>query len=92
LVTGIVSYGIGRTNTAIASWRLLFIVLGGATFLFAIFLTYALPDSPVNNKFLSDREKYIAILRIKDNMTGTESKVRPVNVFLSFMFYPFELD
>ncbi|KAH8666814.1 major facilitator superfamily domain-containing protein [Xylariales sp. PMI_506] len=74
LVTGVVSYGIGHTNTSIAAWRLLFIVLGGFTFLWSIFLTIMLPDSPVKNRFLNDREKYIAILRIKDNMTGTESK------------------
>jgi hypothetical protein len=34
-----------------------------------------LPDSPINNRFLNEREKFIAVMRIKDNMTGTESRV-----------------
>ncbi|KAH8901764.1 MFS general substrate transporter [Thozetella sp. PMI_491] len=74
LITGIVSYGLGNTNTSVASWRLLFIVLGGFTFLWSIFITIFLPDSPVRNKFLNEREKYIAVLRIKENMTGTENR------------------
>jgi len=75
IITGVVSYAIGHTHTAVAPWRLLFIVLGGFTFIWAIVVTIFLPDSPVNCRFLNEREKAIAVLRIKENMTGTENRV-----------------
>ncbi|KAI9846609.1 MAG: hypothetical protein M1837_003850 [Sclerophora amabilis] len=70
----IVSYGIGNTNTALHPWRLLFLVLGGFSVLWATVLYSFLPDSPVQCWWMSDREKYISIKRIKGNNTGVEDK------------------
>lgn len=72
--TGIVSYGVGHTHTAISSWRLLFLVLGGFTLLWGAFLWWGMPDNPVKAQFLNDRTKYIALHRIKTNRTGVENK------------------
>ncbi|CAI6092377.1 unnamed protein product [Clonostachys chloroleuca] len=74
LVTGIVSYGIGRSNTAVASWRLLFLVIGGFTLVWGVVLVIWLPDSPLRENFLRGKDKYIALDRVKDNMTGIENK------------------
>lgn len=70
--TGIVSYAIGLTNTGVARWRLLFLVIGGFTVIWACLLWIFLPDSPVSSWQLSDREKWVAIQRVKDNNTGVE--------------------
>lgn len=70
--TGIVSYGIGLTNTGVARWRLLFLVVGGFTVIWACLLWFFLPDSPVKCWQLSDREKWVAIQRVKGNNTGVE--------------------
>lgn len=70
--TGIVSYGIGRTNTSLSQWRLLFLVLGGFTVLWSALLWFFLPDSPVKCWQLSDREKWVAIQRVRDNNTGVQ--------------------
>lgn len=69
------SYGIGQTNTAIASWRLLFIVIGGFTLIWGVVLVIWLPDSPLRENFLRGKDRYIALDRVKDNMTGIENKV-----------------
>lgn len=74
IFTGVVSYGIGQTHTRIAQWRLLYLVLGAATFLWSVVLIIFMPDSPVKCWWLSDREKYICILRVKENNTGVEDK------------------
>ncbi|KAF4431480.1 Major facilitator superfamily domain general substrate transporter [Fusarium acutatum] len=74
LVTGIVSYGIGHVETGIASWRLLFLVVGGFTLIWGVILTIWLPDSPLGDSFMKGREKYIALDRVRDNMTGIENK------------------
>lgn len=72
--SGLVSYGIGQTNTALAPWRLLFIVLGAFSFLWAGVLFVFLPDSPVQCWYFSDREKFVCLERVKDNNTGIEDK------------------
>ncbi|KAJ4263400.1 hypothetical protein NW762_006219 [Fusarium torreyae] len=70
--TGIVSYGIGSTNIHLAKWRLLFLAVGGFTVLWAILLWVFLPGSPVKCWQLNDREKWVAVQRVKGNNTGVE--------------------
>ncbi|PGH05603.1 hypothetical protein AJ79_06770 [Helicocarpus griseus UAMH5409] len=72
--SGIVSYGIGQTDTSLSPWRLLFLVLGGFSVLWATILFIFLPDSPVQCWYMSDREKYICLERVKGNNTGIEDK------------------
>ncbi|KAJ6124385.1 Major facilitator superfamily domain general substrate transporter [Penicillium samsonianum] len=72
--SGVVSYGIGQTNTALAPWRLLFIALGAFSLLWAGVLYIFLPDSPVQCWYFSDREKFVCLERVKDNNTGMEDK------------------
>ncbi|KAJ5223579.1 Major facilitator superfamily domain general substrate transporter [Penicillium chermesinum] len=72
--SGIVSYGIGQTDTSVAPWRLLFIVLGAFTLLWAGVLFVFLPDSPVQCWYFTDREKFVCLERVKDNNTGIEDK------------------
>lgn len=74
MFAGIVSYGIGQTNTALHPWRLLFLVLGAFSVLWAIAIWIFLPDSPVKCWYMTDREKYICLERVKDNNTGMEDK------------------
>ncbi|KAH6683371.1 major facilitator superfamily domain-containing protein [Halenospora varia] len=71
---GLISYAIGHAKTSIASWRLLFLVLGTVSLVFSIAMFVFMPDSPLKGKFLSDKEKYIAVHRIRDNDTGVEFK------------------
>lgn len=75
MVTGVISYGIGTTKTSIASWRLLFLVIGGFTLIWGVALTIWLPDSPLRDNFMKGRDKYIALDRVRENMTGIENKV-----------------
>jgi hypothetical protein len=72
--SGVVSYGIGQTDTALAPWRLLFIVLGAFSLVWAVVLYIFLPDSPVQCWYFSDREKFVCLERVKDNNTGMEDK------------------
>ncbi|KAK7729015.1 hypothetical protein SLS57_002247 [Botryosphaeria dothidea] len=74
IFTGIVSYGIGNANTSLASWRLLFLVLGAFSLLWAVIVFLFLPDSPMQCRYMSDREKFICLQRVKDNNTGIEDK------------------
>ncbi|KAL4967095.1 MFS general substrate transporter [Aspergillus stella-maris] len=74
VVTGIISWGLGHAGTGVASWRLLFITLGSFTLIWGIVLFIFLPGSPMTTKFLDERERFIAVDRLKENMTGLDNK------------------
>lgn len=74
VVTGLLAYGIGHTHTNISPWRLLFFMLGGFGVLWAIILYAFLPSSPIEAWWLSDREKFVALQRVRPNNTGVEDK------------------
>lgn len=58
IVGGLLSFGFQHeTNTALQSWRLMFVVLGSITTLLGLLTFVFLPDSPSTSKFLSDTEK-----------------------------------
>lgn len=75
MIAGIISYGVGHTATAIAPWRLLFLIMGSVTVFWGVVLFFFLPDSPLQENFLKGKDKYIALSRIKSNMTGVEDRV-----------------
>ncbi|CZT14494.1 uncharacterized protein RCC_12184 [Ramularia collo-cygni] len=75
IFAGSISYGIGHTHTSVAPWRLLFLVLGAFSILWAVVLYFFLPDSPVSCWYLSEREKYVCLRRVQGNNTGMEDKV-----------------
>lgn len=71
LVGGLIAYGIGNINTtAIAHWKLLFLILGAFTSAYAIVLFYFLPNAVDKTVFLTANERAIAIQRTIKNKTG----------------------
>lgn len=72
---GLVSYGIGHSKTAIASWRLLFIVLGGISLVFSTLILLLFPDRPETGHFLNEKEAFIAVDRKREDQTGIEHRV-----------------
>ncbi len=54
-------------------YQWMFMIFGLITVLFGISLFWILPDSPVTAKFLTDRERLIAIERLKSNKTGVKN-------------------
>ncbi|KAL2830983.1 MFS general substrate transporter [Aspergillus pseudoustus] len=70
VVSGLIAYAIGRIDSHIASWKLLFIILGSVTIFYGIVLVFVLPDSPSKAWFLNDYEKKIALHRTLENRTG----------------------
>ncbi|KAF2092482.1 MFS general substrate transporter [Rhizodiscina lignyota] len=72
-VGSILGFIIGNTNAGIAPWRLLFIIFGAITVFWAVIMLLLLPDSPSDAKFLSARDKQVAIARVAENNTGIRS-------------------
>jgi Na+-driven multidrug efflux pump len=58
---GLVGYAVGKTDyPAIASWRLLFIIIGGLTTVWGIILFFIFPSDPSSARFLSPEERVAA--------------------------------
>ncbi|KAF3004411.1 hypothetical protein E8E13_010264 [Curvularia kusanoi] len=74
VLAGIASFGIGHLGGSLSSWRYMFLIWGAVTTLWGIVILLALPDNPVQAKFLSEDERRGVILRIRDNETGIENK------------------
>ncbi|CAK7245112.1 MAG: hypothetical protein STHCBS139747_006681 [Sporothrix thermara] len=74
VVTGLLAYGVGHSKSSVAPWRLLFIILGAVTLVLAVFVYIYIPSSPVEAWWLTDREKFVCIERVRKNNTGVEDK------------------
>ncbi|KAG9951537.1 MFS general substrate transporter, partial [Aureobasidium melanogenum] len=59
-------------NTAIESWRILFIIEGFPSVLVAVWAWYVIPDSPSTAPWLSARERSIATLRLRKQMDTSQ--------------------
>lgn len=74
MVGALLGYGLGHaTHTALKSWQLIFLTIGLLNFVWAWVFLWLMPDSPANAKFLSHRERIIAVHRIAKNMTGMKT-------------------
>ncbi|KAL6241270.1 hypothetical protein RBB50_011743 [Rhinocladiella similis] len=74
-LTGPIGYAIGFIKTThFHVWQSFFWICGSMTFAYGIVVGIFLPDNPVKAKFLNEREKAIAIDRVRVNQTGIENK------------------
>ncbi|KAJ7197770.1 major facilitator superfamily domain-containing protein [Mycena pura] len=80
IVGDLLAYGLGHTtNSKVPPWALIFLVPGALTTCWGAVMYLTLPDSPVFARFLSQRQKAIAIRRVAANRTGTKNKVFKYN-------------
>lgn len=62
------------TNGPIYSWQPLFLVLGVATCVWACFVGWWLPDSPMKAKCFAEDEKRLMVERVRANETGIQNR------------------
>lgn len=74
IVGGLLSYGVGHINhVKVQQWQFVFLVCGGFTVLWSFIVLMWLPDTPLNAKFLTPRQRSIAVERLRRNRTGIKS-------------------
>ncbi|KAL9111805.1 MAG: hypothetical protein Q9227_003864 [Pyrenula ochraceoflavens] len=87
IIGGLIAYGASFTQSGFASWRIFFLVIGLLTIVLGGFVFTVLPDSPVKapSSRFSDAEKIAALIRVKDNQSGTQNaKIKMDQVVKSF--------
>jgi MFS family permease len=76
IIGSYISTGISKlpANIKPERWQILFYILGGITMLWSVFIFFFLPDSPANARFLTERQRLIAVKRVAANDLGIKNK------------------
>lgn len=73
---GALAYGITHIKHSIEPWRLLFLIEGAPTVLFAPVVFFFLPDSPGSAKFLTEAQQTHAVERLQTRDLTKKSRVQ----------------
>jgi MFS transporter, ACS family, allantoate permease len=72
--SGFIFYGVAHLHTrGLFPYQWMFIFFGIFTVIFGFGLWWLLPDSPMSARWLNDRERLIAVERLKSNKTGIKN-------------------
>ncbi|KAI0457424.1 allantoate permease [Xylaria acuta] len=75
IVGSLVTYGLGHImSDKIYRYQVIFIFCGALTFLYGITFLVLMPDSPMEAKYMSEREQLIAVERLRANQMGVASR------------------
>lgn len=55
-------------------WKYIYVLLGAFSIAYGILLIFIFPDSPMKARFLNERERDIAVLRVQKNNTGIQTR------------------
>lgn len=75
MVGALLGYGLGHAHSPnIKTWQLIFLVIGLLNFVWAWVWLFVMPDSPASAKFLTHKQRIVAVDRIASNMIGVKTK------------------
>ena len=75
MVGALLGYGLGHAHSPhIKTWQLIFLVIGLMNFVWAWVFLWVMPDSPATAKFLTHKQRIVAIDRIASNNIGVKTK------------------
>lgn len=69
----LINYGLGHIKGSLAPWRYMFIVGGIITILWTLVIYFYMPPDPIRAKGFSERERYIAVARLRTNNAGVRN-------------------
>jgi MFS family permease len=73
IVSPLINYGVGHIHGRLSSWRYMYLIAGSLTILWSIVIYFLLPADPIRAKGFSERERYIAVARMKTNNAGVRN-------------------
>ncbi|KAI8244785.1 putative transporter [Colletotrichum sp. SAR 10_77] len=72
IITGTLGWAVGFLPTH--AWPSFFYITGGISILYGVLVGVFLPDNPVRAKFITPRERFVAIERLRADQLGIENK------------------
>ncbi|TVY34905.1 putative transporter [Lachnellula subtilissima] len=73
MFSGLIGYAVGHINTGLSKWQYIFLIFGAITISWGILIFFLLPDSPSTTRFLSTRERAVAVERVAANRQGIKN-------------------
>lgn len=70
---GLIGYAVGHINSGLSKWMYIFIIFGSISFAAGVYALIMLPDLPSKAKFLTERERYVAVERVAKNRQGIKN-------------------
>ncbi|KAJ5883275.1 uncharacterized protein N7473_010161 [Penicillium subrubescens] len=75
MVGALLGFGLGHShNTSLHSWQLIFLTIGLLNFVCGGVFLALMPDSPASARFLTHRQRVIAVRRVAENMIGVKTR------------------
>ncbi|KAF2127214.1 MFS general substrate transporter [Dothidotthia symphoricarpi CBS 119687] len=71
---GLIGYAVGHITTGLPRWMYVFIIFGSLSIAMGIVTLIFLPDLPTTAKFLTVRERAVAVERVAGNRQGVKNK------------------
>jgi MFS family permease len=74
MIGGLLGYAIGHITTgSLERWMYVFIIFGSVSIVWGVVVLIFLPDIPSTAKFLTERERYVAVERVAANRQGVKN-------------------
>jgi MFS family permease len=71
---GLIGYAVGHIKTGLPRWMYVFLIFGSVSTVMGIVILLYLPDLPTTAKFLTERQRGIAVDRVSGNRQGVKNK------------------
>lgn len=71
--TSLIGYAVGHINSGLARWMYVFLIFGAFSVVTGILALWLLPDLPSTAKFLSERQRAIAVERLAENRQSVKN-------------------
>ncbi|KAK2732926.1 hypothetical protein FQN55_003846 [Onygenales sp. PD_40] len=72
-VSPLINYGLGHIKGTLSPWKYMYIVAAVITILWAVIIYFYMPPDPIRAKGFNDRERYIAVARLRANNSGVRN-------------------
>ncbi|KAJ5371301.1 uncharacterized protein N7496_007393 [Penicillium cataractarum] len=69
----LINYGLGHIKGSLSPWKYMYLVAGAITITWGIILVFLLPSDPVSARGFNDRQRYIAVARLRVNNSGVRN-------------------
>ncbi|KUL85013.1 hypothetical protein ZTR_07784 [Talaromyces verruculosus] len=69
----LVNWGLGHIHGKLSPWNYMYFFAGGMTILWGILVFFFLPSDPIRAKGFNDRQRFIAVSRMRTNNSGVRN-------------------
>ncbi|KAJ5712615.1 hypothetical protein N7493_009083 [Penicillium malachiteum] len=69
----LINYGLGHITGSLSPWKYMYLVAGAVTIIWGIILVWLLPSDPVSASGFNERQRYIAVARLRVNNSGVRN-------------------